>query len=173
MYAVNLGLGAENPTGPTMAVVGRSMQLLAKETKDGLKRESGMKAAEKYLKKSLDMQNATSAKGEILYYLAEMAYDRGDKASYGEYLRQSRDSGFSPALKELKSYLDREKIHYSVKDISMPAGVKSIDHFNYSLRKNVGSALLSGTARTAARQGKKILRTSERILDAAIEKFLK
>jgi hypothetical protein len=58
-------------------------------------------------------------------------------------------------------------------DLKIPDGVKPIDRFKYSIRKNASEEIISGAVNLVNKQGKKLANAGERVLDTVLDKVIK
>jgi hypothetical protein len=164
--AVSLAESRECPSLLDLIVLGRCMQINGQNMKDNSLKYRYCERAEAYYRKALDKGMEACDEGEIRYYLSEIYHSMRRFKEHRDLLKESLNKGFVPAQRELKK-------HTINKDLSIPRGVVPVDRFKYSVRKSTSEEVISGASNLINKQGKKIARVGERIIDNVLDKIIK
>jgi hypothetical protein len=142
------------------------MQIKSQNVKDDLLKNKYCERAEAYYVKALESGMKNEDEGEVRFYLSEIYHSMRRFKEHRKLLEESKDKGFVPAQRELKKYTIK-------KDTGIPKGIRPVDRFKYSVRKSASEEVISGTTNLINKQGKKIAKVGERIIDNVLDKIIK
>lgn len=165
--ALAMAMAKKESEAENLVIVGRSAFLLSRETKNIKERQKYLKLAREFYERSLEERSLKHLWGEVLYYLGEMYGSVGDKRLQVEYLLRSINEGFHPSIAEYRKLAPKSG------DIKVPEGTHKIREFKFSYKRNLINSAFSGTTNVITKQSRKIINTTERILDNAVDKFIK
>lgn len=171
--ALSIAIGKKNEDRENLIIAGRSAFLLAWDTKNINERQRLLALAREFYERALEEDSLIHLRGEVLFYLGEMYGSVGDKTAFGEYLYKSINEGFYPAIEEYKKLVSKRGAFKNHGPARIPRDVRVTKAFKFSMRRNFIDAALGGTVNVIKKQSKKLSNTTERIIDKAVDKFMK